>query len=247
MSERSNLGVRVYLMAQGKGLRWKDSSARYTRFLEQAPDYKQLLKINEEPAIHRSARLFNEKGFEVNVVADAELLRLAGLVDVGITLAAPGDDLIVGLQNLLFEYFPPEERIIVALGDVIFSRAAVSLLATATNFEDWGCMARINPNIASAKKADEVFAIWFHRDRWPTVLNRIDQMRHGFRPSKPWAFPFLVSDALEVTNHAYNQHQGLKAIADDLLRIDDYTDDVDSPEEWMQFWDAIKAEAEVDI
>jgi hypothetical protein len=227
----------VYLMAQGQGSRWKDRKAPWPPGFEMnAPPYKHLLQIGDECLIARSARLFIESGFVTYVVAEPELLDLSGLSSIGITLLYTGTDVLDGIRSLLVQAQPSDDTVL-AYGDVLFSRNAVYLISDSLK-RSYGVMARVDPSTACHKISDEVFAWWFAEARWPTILERITQMmaRGRLRPSKPWGAPFVALPDIEKTRRAYRTGHGLKTIRNDLVAINDYTDDIDSPEEWQQFW-----------
>lgn len=237
--------AKVFLMAQGPGSRWGHPLFRVREFDKLAPPYKQLLAVNGEPLISRSVRLFREVGWNTTVVANEELIRLAGL-DEGITLKDPGNDILDAVLQLPYG----EEPTIIALGDVLFSRDAVNRVTLECLMTASGVMARCEPSRVCRKVADEVFALWFHPRSAPYVLERCRWMRRRGstdRPKKPWGFPFAGLPDLEKTTEAYKTGAGLKTVEDDLLVINDYTDDVDSPEEWEQFWPALRSAAENDL
>lgn len=249
--------LKVYLLAQGRGLRWKPDNPkkhpRYTRFAEEAPTDKQLLPIRDELLLQRSVRLFWEEGFGPAVVADSHLLDAMprGIYAWdAITLDDPGDDVLQGALALMDEFPPEDGMTVLAFGDVIFSRRTIKAMAARMLSQDTGCVARVRPSPVCPKVADEVFAIWFSQVAWPEIKRRMEYMLtgKGNRPSKPWAFPFAV--ALDFTwitaTYQIYRADGLKTIEADLVVTDDYTDDIDSPEEWMAFWDGIREAAEGD-
>jgi len=241
--------VKVFLMAQGEAKRWGARRHIIDRFMSEAPPYKQLLEINGEKSIIRSVRLFLEAGADPTVIAGQDLLFLSGLQSYGYTMHDPGSDIMRGVSDLI-NLYQPRTRVIIALGDVIFSRKAITDLVHSCKTKEMGCMARVEPSRVCSKVADEVFAIWFTPNLWYSEVHvRMETMlkRGGFRPHKPWAFPFSVTPSLERIIHAYNLGDGLKTIKDELLVTEDYTDDVDSPEEWVEFWDDIRAAAEADV
>lgn len=239
------------MLAQGEGSRWANNP-RHQRFNEEAPIYKQLLAVRGEPILARSAKLFRSRGFDVTVVASPELLMLSGTE--GITLEDPGTDILECVLKLM-ELYPATQITVMALGDVIFSRDAVEKLAEAVESQPMGCMARVFPSKVCDKVADEVFAIWYWAEQWPIVEGRARVMvmpggkpgSRPLRPRKPWAFPFAVAPDLNRVRRGYKSDHGLKSIEGDLLTILDYTDDVDSPEEWLKFWYDLLAAAEADI
>lgn len=237
----------VYLMAQGEGSRWQDRR-KHARFAAEAPLYKQLLEINGEPILRRSARLFSNNGFEVVVIAGPELLELSGCQEIGITLENPGTDLLVGVLAVM-ELESHSALTVIAHGDVIYSPAAINKLTEAIEKNPVGCMARAYPSKVCTKVADEVFAIWFYAEEQSWVAERLRYMLYSGptprenRPSSPWGFPSAVSTDLARTKAAYATGLGLKAVEGDLLLVSDYTDDIDSPEEWLEFWDDLLAAA----
>lgn len=236
----------VYLMAQGVGSRWHDRRApRPAVFETDAPPYKHLLDVAGEPLIHRSARFFQEAGFHVVVVAGTELHSLGASEFERLTLPDPGEEVLTACLAAM-EMRPADGQAVIALGDALFSRAAVA--SVAANLAGPSVLARVDPSPVCNKVAPEVFAAW-----WPAALEARTRERIGImvghrghpgsRPSKPWGLPFAVLDDFPKMWTAYSHSLRLDAVRDLLIVSSDYTDDIDSPEEWFAFWPDIRAAA----
>jgi len=239
----------LYLLAQGEGSRWHSTVSR-VGLPEQPPEFKQLCRLGPETLIGRSARLFEAAGFDVTVVAGADLWKAALLLSPMpdcLTLLHPGTDVLEGVRSLM-EIDAPSGPVVIALGDVLFSRKAVRSIWRSVHFAQTGVMARTIPNPVSLKDTEEVFACWFSPLTWPAVLERINTVLFGGAaiPRKPWGFPLVGLPNQDKVRRAYLTGAGLEAIGEDLILSDDYTDDTDNIDEWNRFWPSLRSAALAD-
>jgi len=131
------------------------------------------------------------------------------------------------------------DRTIFLLGDVLFSRQAVLDISKINKLKFFG---RPAPNRVTGKRASELFGFTMMRNDWDQIIEHCEFMtvptgkpKNLKYPPKLWAL-YRLCCGNEV-------HQDIIDL-DYLWVIDDYTDDIDSPEAWKRFWGTmIKAEA----
>lgn len=251
-------GVRVILLAQGEGSRWESNPA-----FGHPPKptlYKQLLAVGDETILSRSVRMYRERGLDdILVIAQQELLDLAGLADIGFDMdsdpvmrAIRQDPMQLGdrpkdvLRSvLMLRTRWGEAGTVIALGDALLSRKAMDALWVEVVSRRPGVLARVRPNPVSGKDADEVFCMWFFPDAYDETARRLREMVNSrgslLRPSKPWGFPFAALPDLDAVMTAYDRRnkERLAGIRQMLTVTDDYSDDVDCLTEYRTFWPSL--------
>jgi len=123
------------------------------------------------------------------------------------------------------------DKTVFLLGDVLFSRQAVSDIVKINKLKFFG---RPAPNRVSGKRASELFGFTMMRDDWEQIIEYCEFMtvpdgtpKNLKYPPKLWALYRLCC--------GYECHQDIIDLKK-LWVIDDYTDDIDSPQAFNQFW-----------
>lgn len=219
----------VFIMAQGQGNRWHRQHDRYHLDLP-FPIYKQCLPVGAEPLIVRTQRLLVEAGIPpavVRTVAPAELLLDIGFAEgtSGITLPEPGT-LLDGLGQCL-DGSPWADEIVFLMGDVLFSKRA---LAASLEGPSLRFVGRLMPSRLTGKASPELFSLRIAGKDISRVRHHISVLtRRGQEgPKKLWS----LWDAI---------------VNPPTLDMNDYTDDVDSAEEYLAYFSAMRDSALEDV
>ena len=204
----------IYILAQGKGTRWSDGM-RVGRKFDYPSEYKHLIPINGTPNLVRTTNILKDnKQFSYLVVAEDAMVS-AGNYDFPVfTLTSPGN-ILDGIQQLLLT---SKEDDTYLLGDVIFSRQLLSniLFHEETSYSLWG---RKGKNEFIGKDAGEIFALTVCQAWKPLVFEQLNYLKH--LKTKLWGF--------------YNS----SFYAGWFRNVTCWTDDIDSPEHYEQFYERI--------
>lgn len=123
------------------------------------------------------------------------------------------------------------DRTIFLLGDVLFSRNAVSTIVEKSKTTEKALFfGRPHPNTVSGKRAGELFGFTMMREDWGDFEKKcefvIDNADVRYT-SKLWSL-YRVYCGNHLEQHIID--------LDWLWVINDYTDDIDSPQAFKQFW-----------
>jgi len=216
--------MKIYILAQGQGSRWRYDSHR-VREIDLPSEYKQLLPIgNGEVLIQRTIRQISE-AWNIRTPID-------------LTLIAPGDFLLYPFPEWMkFHSFREptgcilegicrtkkewkDNRVLFLLGDVIYSNRMMKEIIS--NNDTVSFFGREYANPFTDKRAGEIFSFGCSND--------LMIQNHQWRMMREIWFHKKINAKLW---HFYHP---------DELRIldNDYTDDVDSPEEYEQFYEKLK-------
>ena len=220
--------MRAILMANGKGDRWnaQDESGARTSIL------KQQITIDDEEIIFRTIRMLGELGVgpsETIVVGPQILWTGRGVVGWQPIRALEEDEPLLGgllSTRALWDC----DRTVILLGDVVFSYKALGMLlenaAPRIRF-----LGRSGGNPVFDKEANELFGFTMDSAFYKTVIEHCQAMvRRGAPinyPPKLWALYRLICGF---------GHDEYKYEDQVLLDPEDYTDDVDSPQEYAHYW-----------
>ncbi len=228
--------MKIYLLAQGQGSRWSIDPHRKWDF-ELPSEYKQLIPMgNGEILIQRTIRQASEA---------------TGRTPTDLTLVAPGDFLLYNIPKWVkFRSFQEPtgcilegicktkkewegHRVVFLLGDVVYSNYAIRHILNAQH--RLALFGRKSGNSITGKEASEIFALGFNDDKLVQycIWDRMREIyfRQEDKNAKLWTF------------HDYLTN---KEPWDSVLKgsafhvINDYTDDVDSPEEYHFFFEKLK-------
>lgn len=220
--------VKIYILAQGQGSRWMVDDGR-NMSIELPSEYKQLTPLGNETIITRTIRQIREA--------------LGGTITVDVELIAPGDFLGYPLnENINFRSFREPtgcilegicktknewsgHRVVFLLGDVIYSNRMIKEIMS--NSDTISLFGRKEANPITNKCAGEIFAFGF--DAAKEIQSYIwHQMR------KLWFHNNLNNAKLWTLYNFVDKEIPLHEIDND------YTDDIDSPEEYAQFYEKLK-------
>lgn len=217
--------MHVIILAQGAQTRWRNPAC----------PYKHLLPVGGEPMLTRTVRLLEEAGTEnITVVGFPHYkpcIRSAQLK----TLAVPGWTLSGVLQS--YEAHP---RTIYLLGDVLFSRKAVEDILNCD--KDWCFFGRSQPS-DYGKGCAELFGFTFAEGAWDLIRTHSQWMLDNERkihldsPPKLWALYRLCCGF---------QHGDPQFLMDRLIEWYDYTNDIDTLDEYQLMWPKMEPEAILD-
>lgn len=223
--------MKIYILAQGKGSRWKDDSGR-NMAIDLPSEYKQLIPIgNGEVLIQRTIRQLWE-------LSRAKGNNIMGGVALNVTLIAPGDFLLYNIPKWVkFQSFREPtgcilegicrtkkewdgHQIVFLLGDVVYSNRMMQKIISNTDTVSF--FGREGGNVFTGKEAKEIFAFSFNENHVIQQALWEDMRDIWFRgqiQAKLWHF--CDRGKLHTLDN-------------------DYTDDIDSPEEYNLFYEKLK-------
>ncbi len=251
--------IRVFIMTGGEGTRWAEGKTRHG-LTEVLPKWKQAVIVGKmstlsvrqrriaetvlkdqdgETIFHRTIRMLVEVGVdleEIMVVGPRLMWKQpkAGRKFKGVEPEGEPGPFLDGMKTI----FPlwEADRTIVLLGDVVFSYKALDLIMSTQ--QPVAFLGRPGPNPVIGKTAAELFGISVSREMYVTVYDHCVRMTaHGAPikyPPKLWALYRLICGF---------EHDEYKYEDEILLDPQDYTDDLDSVEEYKEFWPGLCAEA----
>jgi hypothetical protein len=222
--------MKIYILAQGKGSRWEGENL--------PSEYKQLVPMgNGELLVHRTIRQIRET--------------LGGYITVDVNLIAPGDFLLYAInENIDFRSFREPigcilegicrtkkewegHRIVFLLGDVVYSNYAIRHIVNARH--RLAFFGRKSGNPITGKEAREIFALGFNDDKLVQycIWDRMREIyfRQENKDAKLWTF-------YDYLTNKKTWDSVVKGSAFHV--INDYTDDIDSPEEYNLFYEKLK-------
>lgn len=222
------LDTTAIVMAQGEGTRW---DLRRTGM--QGAEFKHLVTVGSEALIERTARMLREHKVHRVLVVGHEEYRAAIEPSKLFTQDRTGP-LLDGIAAT--HEFWKTDRVIFLLGDVLFSKDAMqTILDDESQIMFFG---RVLLNRITGKNAPELYAFNMCRMSFEVVLEHCRWMATRGRPirypPKLWALNRLMGGL---------DHDAPTICSKLLTQIDDYTDDIDSPEEYRDFWPRMVYEA----
>ena len=192
------------------------------RWMHTKVQYKQLLDINGIPIIVRTINQIKNYTDNITVFAPEDFTEHlptgTSLTSLGYRKYQPRK-LLDGI--LRAKDFWGDETIIL-LGDVIFSNKAINYLFS-IDLPCW-ILGRAFSNKITGKRAGELFAISFKNHDVEENIESI--LLDKYNPGKLWSY-----------YHAYKPS---------LVETTDYTDDIDSPQAYEQFYECLCEAAKVD-
>ena len=235
------MAMKIYLLAQGQGSRCSVDPIRHPNSPELPSKYKQLIPMGyvEQPdgscdTEYLITRTIRQVGGELSVVADGDFFPY---MPEGIdfrTFREPTGCILEGISRTKDEWY--EHSVIFLLGDVIYSNRAMRRILRST--DEIAFFGRFGSNKKTGKLAPEIFALSICSDelvqhsvwKW---MRRI-WFHDANVNAKLWTLYDFIADPEEIlqTGATVKFHV-----------IDDYTDDIDSPEEYQRFFDILKESA----
>jgi len=205
----------IFIMAQGAGSRWEID--KHNNWYPPA-DYKQLVPIGDETIITRTIRQFTPN--EMAVIAHGDVFYPV-ILNKAYIMTFQGDvgTIIRGLW-MTNEFWREDQQIVFLLGDVVFSNDLVEQILSKEHYTTATIFGRTGSNPVTRKRAKEIFALVI-----PSGAESHNFWRQEFRSfwvnhfgEKLWDFYSINYPEL------------------DFVEINDYSDDVDSPQEYQQFY-----------
>ena len=221
--------MKVIIMAGGAGDRWgADSSARQRATISTLPEYKQLINIGGENIVERMVRMLREREIEdITVIAPLYFHGFIGDAELEVIPREIPGPLLEGIAHS--EYLWGFDRTLFLLGDVVISPA---MMNTVIDNRD-GCrfIGRLGENPVTGKEAPELFGLTVGRWKYMEVYAHCRWMCQRGRdinyPAKLWALYRLMCG---LKHDDYDVDNKL------LLEVeDDYTDDIDSVQEYQNY------------
>jgi len=224
--------TKIFIMAQGRGRRWKPHDGR----LKDLPSIKHLIAIGKygAPIISRTQILITLHSQHLPM--KIEYTVVATPWDSGqsppthfFTLAEPTGPLIDGIYQTRPMW---GERVIFLLGDVVFSHALIDVILLDTG--ELTFFGRLGPNPVTGKAASELFGVAIAEERYEDVLA---WMAKATARGSEFTYPCPRLWDLYYNFEDQGRLVSLKG---------DYTDDIDSIQEYDQFWHSLNREAAED-
>jgi hypothetical protein len=213
--------VRVLVLAHGDARRWE-------QFLG-AP--KQFVVVDGETVVERCCRLFVEAGCEVVLVAPDGLPWPSGVRREVLQNPHPTgteQDKFLATRHL----WATDQRTVVVWGDVYYSVEAVrSIVGHGSDAPH--CWRRPGASSVTGHKWDESFALSFGAEHHQTVLDACLMVVEYVRGTTVRDHIFMTHGALQGVERFYDVNAVNEA--GEQTFIDDWTDDFDSPAEWVQW------------
>jgi hypothetical protein len=219
--------VRVLLLAHGDGWRWNDPDG-----VPHLGVPKQLITLEGEVLLHRTVRQLLAAGAEVFVVAPDDRFAVEGAQRVSIVPWVTGcdQDKFIATRGLW-----SAGRTIIMWGDCFYTDEAVAAI---TGYGEPGLMyfRRTGPSEVTGCEWDESFAVSFTAEAQARVL------------AAAWQVAFWWKAGRLHTTHIRTHYAATLGFPVDHLDrvdllvdtpgqtvIDDWTDDIDSPEEFERW------------
>lgn len=201
-------------MAQGSGDRWKRSDR--TDWIPPV-EYKQLLPLGEETIISRTYRLVSDHvkySDTIVPICRGEFLDQFPKGTTIVSLREPVGKLLHGIWETRHMWHVADRNVFL-LGDVIYSKDILGrILDDEELFSIYG---RLDQNKYTGKKAGELFSLSFYGNEW----------KHR-----------MLVDLPKINGKLWDLY---KVMGDEFFRsVDDYTDDIDSPEGYQKWYETLK-------
>lgn len=202
--------MKIFIMAQGKGSRWKEN-ARFPVPCE----IKQHVPILGTPLIQRTVN--QVRGVpSVSIVGKGEWF--GNFHRNTMTLTEPTGSILNGIIKTSLCWFEDKD-ILFLLGDVVYSEYAISLILSNLYLTPPITLyGRLTGNLFTGKSAKEIFAVHIRPET--SVFDILDEgIRRKEDNAKLW-------DVYNITQK--------------IVPVADWTDDIDSPEEYNLFYKKIE-------
>lgn len=217
--------TRVIIMAQGKGSRWEGP--------ELPSEYKQLIPILGKPLVGRTINQLQAKNFR-DIWLASLTEPFAGL-GVDKFYAQREHDIGSIIQGIIRvrHLWMNQTDVLFILGDVMFSYYDLNIIVSTLETSIFG---REGPNIITGKAAKEIFAVRFV----------------GNKEHMSWIYGNLTMLAASTSEphklKLWDWYNSLKQFGQtDKVKFvslgETYTDDIDSPQHYQQFFAKMQEEA----
>lgn len=224
----------AFILAQGENSRWRARNGK-VKLVGEFPPYKHMIPMGKygAPNIARTKIMMRTHGYIGDLVSIARHEASAGGNNA--ELGEPTGPILQTVAMCA----PSPGRIIILLGDVVYSHSLIdAILDDMAKVRFYG---RIGPNKVTKKQVSEIFALAIE-DEWKERVVKACEglIRRGGLSVDPklWHLYFHLNgiDIDEVPEDKY--------INEDMFyHVDDYTDDIDSVEEFSEFYMSLNTEA----
>ena len=216
------MNTSIIILAHGNQERWLPAERAEAHYKS-----KHLLPVRNQPLLKRTIELFKPYG-DIFVYAWGWYEEW---IDYPCLTIQPVKSLLNGILQTRDHW---GDRTIFLLGDVLFSRSAVSTIVEKSKSSEILFFGRPHPNTVSGKRASELFSFTMTEENWDQVISHCEFMtvptgspKNLKYPPKLWSLYRLLCG-----NECHQDIIDLNL----LWVINDYTDDVDSPEAFERFW-----------
>ena len=231
--------VKIYILAQGRGSRWKEELGRNLT-IDLPSEYKQLIPIGDgEVLINRTNRqiwqsysnnpIVGQSVSDVTVIAPSDFVQYMPSWVKFRSFHEPTGCILEGICRTKKEW--EGHRVVFLLGDVVYSNRMIREIFSNTDTVSF--FGREGANVFTGKEASEIFAFSFNEDII-TQLNIWNEMRFLWFTKQIKAKLWHLRDDMPSISFAFRKV------------FDDYTDDIDSPEEYNLFYEKLKESALAD-
>jgi hypothetical protein len=207
----------ILIMAHGRGSRWVAGTFRDG--WNPPCLFKQFVKIGEYPNITRTLNmLHNLKQTDILVIAPGEFLPYVEDYAQMASLREQLGHLHQGITET-YQYWKDADRLLFIYGDVVYEWSALERMLF-DKLHRVSFFGRRGSNIYTGKDANEIFSIGVPKTHRDEFYNKI---RKGWNERRPriWGYTYTDDTA-------------------DFIELDTWSDDVDSPEEYRQFFSKLK-------
>jgi hypothetical protein len=206
----------IIIMADGIGSRWNKYNI----------EYKQLLDVDGTPLTLRTIQQLNKYTNNIILIAPDKFKHLIKIPEYVLhtSLGYRSNENRVLLDGILKTKNFWADRTTIILGDVWFTDAAIR-----TFFElDLPCwiLGRTGPNRFTGKQAGELFSLNFNVSHAEIEYNLITALSKLGNSGKLWDYYFSYKPA--------------------LIELNDWTDDIDSPEAYKETYEKLVEQAKND-
>lgn len=229
METMQTVSPKVFILAQGKGSRWYEDNVNS----ELPAQYKQLIPINEkETIVSRTIRQLGDVDWKL--IANYGKFKDACDETKIYELREPTGSIVQGIL-LLRDQWMTEDCFIFLLGDVVFSNDAIKTILEHIGKGSF-LFGRLGRNKVTGKECKEIFALKVCGN----IVDREDFYRFLIRVVNYEASPETLK--LWDLYHLWEQERDKAG----FVIIDDYTDDIDSPVHYYEFFEKMKEAADED-
>lgn len=229
MEIMQTVSPKVFILAQGKGSRWYEDNVNS----ELPAQYKQLIPINEkETLVSRTIRQLGDVDWKL--IANYGKFKDACDETKIHELREPAGSIVQGML-LLRNLWMTEDCFIFLLGDVVFSNNAIETILEHVGKGSF-LFGRFGGNKVTGKECKEIFAL--------KVCGNIVDRENFYR--------FLIGvvnyeaspETLKLWDlwHLWGQERDKAG----FVIIDDYTDDIDSPAHYYEYFEKMKEAVDED-
>lgn len=221
------------IFAAGPATRWQSARAVKwggVRGISDPPEFKQMMLVGEEPNILRTTRLLREAG-ESNIIIWTTASLKVTLADAKEYIHSVDDEGERPLLSRVIEsklyWWPSQTRVNFLHGDVIFSRDTISkILDYEGNFGSFG---RFGPNHFTGKRAPELFAVVAREiATYTSLLDACESLSRNDGLTSA-----IINKLWDLRAEMRDRGFSFEGADNEIF---DWTDDVDSGEEYINFY-----------